>query len=430
MFSDYEKENSFGYDDCKQIYSEWALGKRVVESIVNFSLSTDREILIPNAPLEVAEQYIKTCEKYNIIKTVRNCLFLTRVYGMAGIYVASDSTNDDCQNLTVSELTHRDIRFNVLDPLNMNVVISQNPLDFNFQRPACARVGSKNVGNRRVFVATNGSPLYIKFEQSALNFSGRSVFANMKRLIELWTNLFEALERISLKASSILITNDNAGMKDAFTAKVAEASAMLLKQMKQGQVGILNKGQTAEFFNLNGASEIGAMISEVKEGLAMALNDTPTAILLDKSMSNGLSEGSEDMRAVIMAVNNFRRDYINPILQFIDSYLFFKAWDNDFIEDMRLKYGDKYSLLPNNQIRQMWIDDFKFEWKSIYPKTPDEETKAREAELNRLLLAKELGVDLEDIEQIANENGLFSSEIHITKKDFDDSQYQEMDLVE
>lgn len=180
---------------------------------------------------------------------------------------------------------------------------------------------------------------------------------------------------------------------------------------------MLNKGQTAEFFNLNGATEIGAMIAEVKEALTMALNDTPIQILLDKDLSNGLSNGSEDMRSVIIKVNSFREEYLNPIYDFLDSYVFYKAWDNDFIKTIKAKYPD-YQMLGEEQIRQMWINAFEYKWKSIYPKTPDEETKEKDSVLDRALKAKDLGVSTEDLQEILNdsENGaVFNFDVRVEK---------------
>lgn len=411
------EEKEFDYQECKDLYANWALGKRFVESIIDFSLSQKRETAIPNAPQEVKERFDLICRKHKIDKVVKETAILNRVYGIVGLYVATTLKNDKFQNLSISGKQKADIVFNVLDPLNFKTIISQDPKSPYFLKPNEVTLNGVLVGKERVYVGFNGNPLFIKWTPSALNFAGRSVFANMRRLIIAWTNLFEALERISLKASSILITNDNSLIKDATGVKVAEESARLLKMMQRGQVAMLNKGQTAEFFNLNGATEIGAMITEVKEALTMALNDTPIQLLLDKDLSNGLSNGSEDMRSVIIKVNSFREEYLNPIYDFLDKYMFYKAWNDDFIKTIQAKY-EQYQVLGAEQIRQMWINDFEYKWKSIYPKTPDEETKEKDGILDRAIKAQQLGVSTEDIQEILNngENGaVFNFDVTVEK---------------
>lgn len=411
------EEKEFDYQECKDLYANWALGKRFVESIIDFSLSQKRETAIPNAPQEVKERFDLICKKYKVDNAVKETAILNRVYGIVGLYIATTLKNDKYQNLSISGKQKADITFNILDPLNFKTEISQDPKSPYFRKAKNTSVGGTIVGEERIYVGFNGNPLFIKWTPSALNFAGRSVFANMRRLIISWSNLFEALERMSLKASSILVRNDSAIIKDPTGVKMAEESAKILKQMKRGQVAMLNKGQTAEFFNLNGATEIGAMITEVKEALTMALNDTPIQLLLDKDLSNGLSNGSEDMRSVIIKVNSFREQYLNPIYDFIDKYMFYKAWSDEFIKTIQTKYK-QYQVLGAEQIRQMWINDFEYKWKSIYPKTPDEETKEKDGILDRAIKAQQLGVSSEDIQEILNngENGaVFNFDVTVEK---------------
>lgn len=413
-----EETLEFDYADCKDLYTSWALGKRFVESIVDYSLSQKRDTAIPNAPQEVKERFDLVCQQHKVDLIVKQTAIIKRIYGIVGLFVTTTNPHDKYSNLSIEEKINATLGFNVLDPLNFRTLISQDPKNPDFQKPTNTTVGGSLVGKKRIYVGFNGSPLFIRWSKSALNFAGRSVFENMRRLIVSWSNLFEALERISLKASSILVTNSNTVIKDSVGAKVAQESAFLLGQMRQGQIAMLNKGQTAEFFNLNGATEIASMIVEVKEALTMALNDTPIQLLLDKDLSNGLSNGSEDMRSIIIKVNSFRDENLNPIYDFIDGYMFYKAWDSDFIKTIKARYPD-YQMLGEEQIRQMWINDFEYKWKSIYPKTPDEETKEKDGVLDRAIKAKDLGVSTQDLQDILNngENGaIFNFDVTVEKQ--------------
>lgn len=415
LFSDAPKADlPLSYDDCKKLFAEWTLGKRIVRSLPNFALSTRRDIIIQNAPIEAVEQFKKTCDAYNIDRVVKNASIINRIYGMCGILVTTNKEDDKFEYLTPEDLDTYKINFNVLDPLNFNITFSQDPSSFYFQKPTNGFVRGKPVDDKRLFVQTNGDPLYIEFENSTLNFAGRSVFKNMKDLYRSWYVLFSALEKIAVKASSILIKNENA-VKDPMSMEFVKKSIEMFKQMEQGGIAHLAQGQEAEFFNLNGATEIGAMIAEVKSAIAIALEDTPLAILMDKSLSNGLSEGSEDMKAVVMAVENFRKDYLDPIYQFLDKFMFFKAWSDAWInEHIKPRYGEYVDLTPY-EIRNQWIENFKFEWNSIYPETPDEKTKKEDGMMERLLKLKELGADVESLEDNLNDSKLFPNLITLTK---------------
>lgn len=426
-----EKEIDFDYQECKRLYVNFGLGKRIVNSLPNFSLASTRKIVIKNAPDEVVREFEKTLEKYEIDKLVLKTSKIARIYGMSAIIVLTNKDDDNYEHLTIRDLSKNEIFFNVLDPQVINVMIEQNPLDLSFLKPSELKVGGKSIDKTRGYICFNGMPMYLDYQKSTYNFAGQSVFANMRRFIEVWVNLYNALEKISIKASSILIKNSNGGYDNPQDVAVAKRASEIFKQLKQGMIAFLAKDQEAEFFNLNGASEIAQMIQEVKNGLAMALDDTPTAILLDRELSNGLSEGSEDMKAVVMAVNRFRNDVLNPIYRFLDSYLFYKAWDKDFIKDIKIKYPEKYANLGINQIRQIWINDFEFVWESIYPKTPDEETKEKDGFLDRLLKAKELGATSESIQRILNDENIFSNDLIIDNQSFnldDDDDFMENDF--
>lgn len=407
-------EFSFNYEECKDLYSYWSLGKRLVESIIDFSLSVERDILIQDAPDEVAERFKKVEKELRITQLIKNFLAITRTYGTAGLLVTSKKPNDDYKNLDINDYKF-DFGFNVLDPYNFRVQISQDPLDFDFLKPSYIFVKGRLIGKNRGLVMFNGSPLYIQYNESSLSFGGRSIFSNMGRLIRTWDTLLSSLEAIAVKAGGIVIENSQESMTDPTSFEVARVSATLFKQLRAGRTAMLNAGQTAQFFALNGATEISSMITEVKEALAMALNDTPTAVLLDKDLSNGLSNGSEDMRNVIIKVNTFRELYLKPVYEFIDKHLFFKAWDDDFINSMRSK-GD-YDGLSNHQIRQKWMSDFEFKWQSIYPKTPDEESKAKSDDVDTLIKLKDLGANSVDLETALENLKIFGNKISLNPTD-------------
>lgn len=306
------------------------------------------------------------------------------------------------------------------------IQIDQNPLSPHFQRISNATVNGVKVGYSRLFTLQSGIPMFIEFTESNFNFASKSVFNNMQDLIKLWGNLYVALSRISLKASSILITGSGGGAITGMGIESKRQSAEFVGGLKEDGVAFMPEGYEANFFNLNGISEIKAILDELRISLAMAVNDTPTAILLDKELSNGLSEGSQDMKAVIMAVNDYRENHLDAIFNFIDSWLFYKAWDDNFIKEIKAKYPSEYGMLGLFEIREKWISDFSYEWENIYPPTIDEETKQKMNLLDMLLKAKDLGATLADIEAELNENKVFLNEMTLEESLQDDNLEDEV----
>lgn len=426
-FEEPTQGSGFTYKECKRIYLEWALGKRIVEALPRFAMSSPRKIVIQDAPPEVVERFEKTLAEYKVNQIVKRTAYLSRVYGLAGIYVATDLEDDKRENLTKSEAMENRIFFNVLDPMNMTgIQIDQNPLSPRFQRISNATVNGAKVGYSRLFTLQCGIPMFIDFTQSTFNFASKSIFHNMQELVTLWGDLYLSLSRISLKASSILITGSGGGATTGIATEIKQQSANFVGNLREDGVAFMPEGYDANFFNLNGISEIKAILDEIRASLAMAVNDTPTAILLDKDLANGLSDGSEDMKAVIMAVNDYRENHLNAIYDFLDSWLFYKAWDDDFVREIKAKYAKEYGLLGEVEIREKWIKDYSYEWENIYPPTTDEETKRKMNLIDMLLKAKDLGATLADIEAELNESKVFVNEMTLEEQIIEPTQEEEI----
>lgn len=409
MNFDLDKELS--YKDCKNIYDNWSLGKRFVNALPNYAMSSKRIFTIGDAPPEVAEKFKETCSLYNIDSVVKKCAKIARIYGLSAIFVACNK--DSLENLTIQDLQRYNIRFNVLDPLNLSSLnFSQDPLNLNFQKPTSCVIQGKQVGDRRFVLCMNDMPLYIDFEASNLNFAGKSVYKNMRNLINLWDNLYDSLEKIALKASSIVVIGgENSGIFGGNKLDVTQKSLEILKQMRQGNIAWFKSGTIVEFFNLNGVTEIANMIENVRDAFTMALSDTPISILMDKNLSSGLNEGEADFKSTIMAVNAFREEVLNPLYNFLDSFMKHLAWSDYFVMNMKLTYPKLYNKLSIKGIRNKWINDFKFEWEELYPPSPDEINKQKTTLLDNLLKIKELGGDTTSLIKEINESGFFSNTI-------------------
>lgn len=414
------------YISCKYIYDNWVLAKRFVNALPNYAMSSERIFKVGEAPPIVSEQFKKTCEKYNIDFVIKKATKVARIYGLSAIFLACDK--GDYSNLTEQDLQNYNIRFNVLDPLNLgNLQFNQDPTSMYYQRPTLLKVNNKDVGDRRFILCINDMPLFIDFEASNLNFAGKSIFKNMREMIVLWNNLFNSLDRIALKASSIIINGgDNSGIFSGSKLGVTERSLEIFNELRQNMIALLPKNTTAEFFNLNGVTEITNMIEHVRDAFTMALSDTPISILMDKNLSSGLNEGEADFKSTIMAVDSFRNEILKPLYIYVDSFIQRLAWSDSFVKDTKLKYPKSYSNLSITQIRNKWIQDFSFEWEPLYPPSPQEITNEKTALIDNLAKIRLLGADTSSIFNELNESNFFKNEF--LKGDDELQNYLQMDF--
>ena len=411
-------ENTLTYQDCTDIYNSWALGKRFVNALVNYAMSSGRVIRVGDAPPEVSKKFNDTAKRYSIDNKVKNALKVARIYGLSGIYIASDS--DSYENLTTKDLTNSNIAFNVLYPLSIaGLAFNQDPLSINYQKPTYLQINNRKVGDRRFIITLNDMPLLYDFENTNFNFAGKSIFKNMGELIALWNNLYDSLEKIAIKASAIVVIGDaqSDSIFGGFKKSVIEKSAEIIKQMKQGQVVWLKSGSLVEFFNLNGVTEIANMIENVRDAFTMALSDTPISILMDKKMSSGLNEGEADFESAMMSIKSFRDEKATPLYIYLDSFIRKLAWSDNFIHDIKLKYPELYAEKSNNEIFNEWESNFSFEWDRLSQPSAKEINDEKSGFLDNMLKLRDLGVQSQNIIDEINESKYFSKSF--TLRDYD-----------
>ena len=188
------------------------------------------------------------------------------------------------------------------------------------------------------------------------------------------------------------------------------------------------KGANVEFFNLNGATEVTNMIESILSAFCIAISDTPKSILLDEKMSSGLNEGEADLKSSIMAVDSFRHEILSPLYNYLDTFMQKLAWTDDFINEMKLKHGELYNAMSLQEIRNKWIQDFKFTWENIQKPSPDELAKEKVALIDNLLKIKDLGVDTSELIEELNASEYFTQKFVKSENDFLNDDDLENDL--
>ena len=389
------------YEECRDIYRFWPLGKRVASALPNFAMSAGRKFIIKDAPPEVIDKLEKTAQDMGIEQIVNNTCIYARIYGLAFIYLANKNTPD-------KPFLYKDIlephNFNILDPLAMggSVRIDIDPTSPNFNKPVDYRIKGNLVHSKRIFYCTNDIPLYYKWNPSSYSWSGPSIYQNMTLLIRSWNRSIIAIQRMATKAASIIVKRKDISYDSGISLKALKYNLEMIRNMENDGIAGIRVGEEIEFFQLTGIAEIDVIINKLHSALMMALNDTPSGILLDKNLAQSMSDGDNDMKAIIIAVDKFRKDTLTPIYNFLDKFMLYKAFDSGFIKNIIKQYPDLYEGMGVNMIRETWMGNYSFEYNNIYPLSDNEMADTQSKHLDNMTKIKDLGGDLASIEEFIN----------------------------
>lgn len=398
------------YEECRDIYRFWPLGKRIANALPGFAMSAQRRFVVKNAPQEVNNKLQEAASELGLDESVKQCAVYARVFGLSSIYVASEVGGGEA--LTYKDIQEHGFALNVLDPLAMggSIQVDNDPLSPTFNQPVALRIRGQKIHSARIKVVYNDIPLYYKFNPSSFAFSGPSIYQNMTLLIRAWNRAVVALQRIATKAASLIKTSKETANITGLALTAARKNLELIRSMENDGIASIRSGDTIEFFQLSGVQEVDTILQQLNTALMMALSDTPSGILLDKNLSVGLNDGSEDMKAILMAVDNFRVHVLKPLYVFVDKFLCYKAWDVDFVKEMIEEFPDLYRGKSANEVLAGWMKDYSFEWGELYPQSDNEKTDTASKELDNLTKIKELGANLDCIEDALNQLNLYNTE--------------------
>ena len=397
------------YEECRNIYRYWPLGKRIATALPKFAMSPGRRFNCGDAPKEVVDAIEKAALDLQIENAAYRCAVYSRVFGVSFIYIACEGKSpgeaidyEDIQNLRCV--------FNVIDPLasGAHIAVDNDPLSITFAKPIATHIRGNPVHSKRIVAVSNDLPLYYKFNPSSFSFSGPSVFQNMTLVIRSWNRSIVALQRLATKAAAIILKVKDTAFATSAGIEAMQKNLEFIRSVENDGIAAIKSTEEVNFFAINGVNEVDVILQKLHSAIMMALSDTPTNILLDKNLSTGLADGDNDMKAILISVDGFRKDTLAPLYAFMDRYLKYKAFTPALINEMRRKYGDLYSTLSDEEILRRWCDDFSYEFNELYPQTENERADSAGKMLDNLGKIKELGGELSGIEEALNAADYFS----------------------
>ena len=411
------KQSTLSYHTCKDIYRNSVMGKRVVEALVNFSMSAERDISVQKAPPEAVDQFKIISKQLKQEEAIKRTIYNARIYGTGALYVALHNISENKDDFTTKPNFHNakrfDIRFNVLDPQNIaGSTFDLNPLSFHFLELINIKVDNQLVPRKRIAISHALEPLYLDNRTSLIPYSPPSVFYNMIDLLKDYDEAIEALDNLLYKAGAIVYKYKAGGKFSGIQIDAIKRSAEILEQKKNGAVISIDSQCDIEDFPINNVNGLIESVNKLEDAITKALNDTPASLLFDKSLSNGFSEGDKDKETEISIIEAFRENKLIPLYTLTDYYIMLKAWDDNFINEIKDKYSDLQDK-SNTQLFYEWCNSFKYEFGNLFPEPESITIENNSKKLDNLLKLQQLGANAADIEAELNEDEIFKNEVDL-----------------
>lgn len=411
------KQEILTYEACKNIYRSSVMGKRVVEALVNFAMSTSRDITVQKAPPEAVERFNDVAKELKQDEMIKRTIYNARIFGTGALFVALFNKELQKADFTTkpnfTEAENYDIKFNVLDPQNLSgATMDVDPMSFHFLELIDIKIQNKLIPRKRIAISHALEPLYLDARTSLIPYSPPSVFYNMIDLLKNYDQAIESLDNLLYKSGAIIYKYPAESRFSGIKLDAIKKSSYILEQKKTGNVIAIGQNSEIADFPINNVNGLIDAVNKLEDSITKALNDTPASLLFDKSLSNGFSEGDKDKETEISIVEAFRENKLTPLFNLTDYYVMLKAWDNNFINEMKDSYSN-FSNKSNTEIFTEWVNSFKYKFGNLYPEPESSVVENISKKLDNLLKVKQLGGNLADIEAELNEDKIFKNEIDL-----------------
>jgi hypothetical protein len=114
----------------------------------------------------------------------------------------------------------------------------------------------------------------------------------------------------------------------------------LLKEAKTDTVISIAAVEALDLKNIDGA--YGMARKDILENIA-AGDDMPAKILIDETFAEGFGEGTEDAKNIAQFINRVRIG-MNPLYEFFDKIVQYRAWNEDFYGVIQGNFPEMYRV--------------------------------------------------------------------------------------
>lgn len=388
---DIEPGDTPSYELCKAIWLFHPLGKKIVESPIQLAQSQARKISIPDGPeSKVRDAFLKEWNALKADEVIYQTASVARAYGISTLAIISEETPPN-RPIEPKNLADDHIAFSVFDPLNTagSLVLNQNPLAIDFMKVTEAAVSGNVFHRSRTVVLMNEKPVYIAYTSSAFGFVGRSVFQRCLFPLKSFIQSMVTDDLVTKKAGVFIAKLKAAG---AIIEAIMQASAglkrLFVQQSTNGNVISIGADEEIETLNMQNLDKaFGMARQDILENIATGA-DMPAILLKQETFAEGFGEGTEDAKMVIRFIKRYRSE-IQPLYDFMDRIVMYRAWNRDFFETIQTEYPE-YRGVRYEDALYRWMNSFAAEWPSLDEEPDSDKVKTDDVKLKAIIACVEV----------------------------------------
>jgi hypothetical protein len=387
--SDIQPGSPASYELCKQIYLYHPIGARVAENPVSIAQSQSRIIKVRAAPSDaVANRFISVWSELKCDEAIKRTKTLSRVYGISTLALMAKGVPSS-RPIDYKELPNLKIDFNVWDPLNTagSLTMEQDPNSIRFQKPIddTVSVQGSNYHPSRTVVTLNGPPIYIAWTTSAFGYVGRSSYQRALFPLKSYIATMRTNAMVARKAGVLIAMMKMPGsIVNNIMAALAGQKRVYLKESATDDVISISNEEKVESLNLQNLEGPATMArTNILEDIAFG-SDTPVRIINALPFAGGFSEGKEDSKAIAKYIDGFR-DEMNPLYEFMDRIVMYRAWTPEFFETIKKKFPEEYKGKTHLQAFYEWSNSFTAMWPSFLVEPESEKIKVKDTKLKSII---------------------------------------------
>lgn len=391
MCDDIEPGAAPGYETCKIIYLYHPVGAKMVEKPVKIAMSQSREVTVEGHPDEVKEAFIAEWDKRALNPMVFNTRVLSKVYGITTLAVKVEGQPPE-NALELKDIHKREVVFSIFDPLNTagSLVLSQDPLAFDFQKPREVSVNGQVFHRSKTCVVMNEFPIYIAWTSSAFGFVGRSAYQRSLLPLKSYVQTMITNDLISRKSGVIIAKIKQGGsvINEGMLGMLG-IKRNVVKVAEVTNVVSIDVDEFIESIDLKNLSEPYAkarefIIQDITSGAPM-----PSKMLSEESYAAGFGEGSEDAKEMARFIDG-EREGMEPIYRFLHPFVWRFAWTPEFYEGLKEKYPERYVGVSYNAAFYSFVNGFRSTWPSLLTEPDSEKVKVDDVKLKALIAIYEV----------------------------------------
>lgn len=341
---DLQMHKLLSYTDLRDIYLKVPLASAIINKPIKLALyglkSNVNDYIDINNVIYIAESLIR-----NI-----------KLYGLGVILPIQDDEDDISKPLLKSNIYSKNIKYNILDPLNTSITVENNPLSYNFQNIKSLYVRGKKVAKERVLALTNNTThLYLNYNRGAFTYSGLSVLQNLYPVLNLLYSAIVSLERALLNSSTLILIQSKSD-DDNTAMQMVQQAAQFTKQIKQDSTIILKNGWDIKEFKLENLSSITDCLNYIEKLIATAAGEIPVEAFLDLNASNGLNNNNAEMISMLnVYLQSQRNNYITPTIKWIINHELYSKIDdpilvNELMDNLEITYENIKSIEEKKEL--------------------------------------------------------------------------------